>query len=257
MKISVITPAYNAAKFIEEVIGSVANQTYKDIEHIIVDGGSTDGTTAILQKHPHLKWISEPDKGVYDAMNKGIAMATGDWLYFLGSDDTLYSQDTFAFLNRKYAATFKGNDVVYGDVVYQEDFRASYQHRFFNRYKFDVININHQAIFYHKSVFQTYGNFNLTYFVYGDWEMNMRLFFKKEVKTCYVPVIIANYSILGLSNQKVDTFTQEKRKETLQKHVDGLGIKEQLQYQLFLTPNKTIVNKIARLYRKMLLRFCS
>ena len=91
MKISIITVSYNAAKTIEQTISSVVNQTYQDIEYIIIDGGSTDGTMDIIRKYEDriAYWISEPDKGIYDAMNKGIDVATGDYVYFLGADDRL------------------------------------------------------------------------------------------------------------------------------------------------------------------------
>lgn len=93
MKISIITVCYNSASTIEKTIKSVASQTYKNIEYIIVDGNSKDNTIDIIKKHENniTKWISEPDKGLYDAMNKGLALATGDLIGILNSDDTFYS----------------------------------------------------------------------------------------------------------------------------------------------------------------------
>jgi glycosyltransferase involved in cell wall biosynthesis len=88
LKVSIVTPSYNHGKYIEETIKSVMNQDYPNIEHIIVDGGSTDETLNILKKYPHLKWISEPDEGQSDAVNKGFKMATGDIIGWLNSDDT-------------------------------------------------------------------------------------------------------------------------------------------------------------------------
>lgn len=92
---SIITVVYNNRKDIERVITSVLNQTYDNIEYIIIDGGSTDGTVDIIKKYSdsNIKWISEPDKGIYDALNKGIAMATGDYIYVIGSDDYLYDNE--------------------------------------------------------------------------------------------------------------------------------------------------------------------
>lgn len=90
-KISIVTVSYNAVDTIEQTISSVVNQTYEDIEYIIIDGGSTDGTVDIIRKYEDriAYWVSEPDKGIYDAMNKGIDVATGDYIYFLGADDRL------------------------------------------------------------------------------------------------------------------------------------------------------------------------
>ena len=98
MKISLLTVCYNSAATIEKTIQSVAQQSYDEVEYIIVDGGSTDDTLAIIQRYPQVvsRWISEPDKGLYDAMNKGIALATGDLVGILNSDDTFYADDVLA-----------------------------------------------------------------------------------------------------------------------------------------------------------------
>jgi len=90
MKISVITPNYNCAEYLVEAIESVGNQTFKSIEHIVIDGASTDGSVDILKQYPHLTWKSEPDKGMNDAVNKGFKMSTGDILCYLNSDDFFY-----------------------------------------------------------------------------------------------------------------------------------------------------------------------
>ena len=98
MKISIITITYNSAKTLQRALDSIQSQTYKDIEHIIVDGASTDGTKEIIEtyaaKHPNVQWISEPDEGIYNAINKGIRLATGDVIGFLHSDDVLKSADS-------------------------------------------------------------------------------------------------------------------------------------------------------------------
>ena len=95
MKVSIVTATYNAAHTLRDTIESVLAQDYGDIEYIVVDGASTDGTLALLHSYEsrfdgRMRWVSEPDKGIYDAMNKGVKMATGDWIYFLGCDDYLY-----------------------------------------------------------------------------------------------------------------------------------------------------------------------
>ena len=120
MKISIITITYNSAKTVQRALDSVQNQHYSDIEHIIVDGASSDGTREIVEKyaadHKNVRYISEPDKGIYNALNKGIQMATGDVIGFLHSDDMLYSSDSIG----KIAASFENEsvDVVYGDLQY-------------------------------------------------------------------------------------------------------------------------------------------
>jgi glycosyltransferase involved in cell wall biosynthesis len=112
IKISIVTPSFNSAKFIEDCIQSVLNQNYPNFEHIIVDGCSTDGTVEILKKYPHLKWISEPDEGQSDALNKGFKMATGEIIGWLNADE-IYLPNIF----QNIANYFDLNkyDVIYGD----------------------------------------------------------------------------------------------------------------------------------------------
>jgi len=116
--ITIITVSYNAVKTIEDTILSVINQTYPNIEYIIIDGGSTDGTLDIIKKYQDkiTYWVSEPDKGIYDAMNKGTLKATGVWLNFMNAGDTFYDHQVLekVFKDKDWSNT----DVIYGDVVY-------------------------------------------------------------------------------------------------------------------------------------------
>ena len=116
--ITIITVAYNAVKDIENTILSVLNQTYPNIEYIIIDGGSTDGTLDIIKKYEDKisYWVSEPDKGIYDAMNKGTLKATGEWLNFMNAGDTFYNEQVLekVFKDNNWSDT----DVIYGDVIY-------------------------------------------------------------------------------------------------------------------------------------------
>lgn len=114
MKISIITVTYCAEATLERTLQSVAEQTYTDIEHLVIDGASKDGTLAIARRFPHVKVVSEPDRGLYDAMNKGIGLATGEFLCFLNAGDRLHSADTIA---RVAAAAESSTAVVYGDTA--------------------------------------------------------------------------------------------------------------------------------------------
>jgi glycosyltransferase involved in cell wall biosynthesis len=120
LKITIITVCYNSEKTIKTTLDSVANQTFKKIEHIIIDGKSSDKTISIVKKYPHIKKIiSEPDKGIYDAMNKGIKIATGDIIGFLNSDDFYSSNGVIS----KMAATFEevpSLDACYADLIYTD-----------------------------------------------------------------------------------------------------------------------------------------
>jgi len=112
-KISIVTPSFNSAKFIEDCIQSVLNQNYPNFEHIIIDGGSTDGTIEILKKYPHLKWISEPDEGQSDALNKGFKLASGDIIGWLNSDD-VYLSGTFNYIMDEFQRDLSSK-IIYGD----------------------------------------------------------------------------------------------------------------------------------------------
>jgi glycosyltransferase involved in cell wall biosynthesis len=116
MRISIITPSFNQAEFIEETIRSVRQQDHDAVEHIVMDGGSKDGTVEILRKYPHLRWVSEPDQGQSNAINKGFAMATGEIVAWLNSDD-FYERDVFGQINRYFMANPECM-VLYGDITF-------------------------------------------------------------------------------------------------------------------------------------------
>jgi len=118
LKVSIITPSFNQARFIEDAIRSVLGQTYPNIEHIVVDGGSTDGTLDILKRYgDRIRWISEPDEGQGDAVNKGLAMASGDIIGWLNSDDFYFDRDVFSHVVRLFNAN-PDVDLVYGGLAY-------------------------------------------------------------------------------------------------------------------------------------------
>ncbi|MDB5005919.1 MAG: glycosyltransferase [Mucilaginibacter sp.] len=191
--ISIITIVYNADKRLEQTILSVIKQSYGKIEYIIIDGGSWDQTIDIIKKYENKisYWKSEPDKGIYDAMNKGINVAKGEWIYFLGAGDILFDvlhKITPAFINK--------NTIYYGDV-YKLDELKVYNGRF-SGLKLAVKNICHQAIFYPRSVFKKFG-YNLKYKMQADHDLNMRCFGDSDFIFKYIPVIISLYEGAGIS----------------------------------------------------------
>jgi glycosyltransferase involved in cell wall biosynthesis len=195
--ISVITVVYNGAATLEATLQSIAAQTWQHVEYIIVDGGSTDGTLALIEKYKdHIaSWVSEPDKGVYDAMNKGIRMATGDFLYFLGSDDCFHDADVLQamFGNEPVEAV----DILYGDVV-----SPSYKSRYDGPFDYAKLlrrNVSHQAAFYRRTLFDRFGNYDLRYRMHADWEFNLRCFRDNTVRTKYKPVLVASFGAEGIS----------------------------------------------------------
>jgi len=204
--ISVITVVHDGERDLERAILSVTNQTYDNVEYIIIDGGSTDGTLDIIKKYDDVVdyWLSEPDKGVYDAMNKGIKHFHGDYVLFLGCDDSLF--DVF----HEAANLFDGSTTsYYGDVILSKN-KKSYDGRFFPL-KLFIKNIPHQAIFYSKHVFDEY-RFDCKYITVADYALNLKIFSNKRYGLEYIPKTMANYNNeYGLSSTLVDhEFSKDK-----------------------------------------------
>ncbi|GAB4036916.1 glycosyltransferase family 2 protein [Spirosoma jeollabukense] len=190
--VSIITVVYNAKSTLEDTIESVLGQKQDLFEYWIIDGGSTDGSIDIIQKYENqlAGWISEPDKGIYDAMNKGIDRAKGDWLYFLGADDLLVD----GILN-KITSQFKPSlKVVYGDVLYTTGgimrshigVRCLLENR-----------LHHQGAFYHKDLFDEF-RYNQKFSVAADYELTLRIYLQKQ-PTLYIPSIISVFASGGYS----------------------------------------------------------
>lgn len=167
--ITVVTVVYNGEKFLEETILSVINQTYDNVEYIIIDGGSTDGTLDLIRKYEHAidYWVSERDKGIYDAMNKGIALYSGEWINFMNAGDKFSSLDVLMQIDMSQMAD---DYILIGSVEYNSG------------KKFIALNspiylknpVHHQAAFYPRSLFMTLGFYSLSYKILADYEMNYR-----------------------------------------------------------------------------------
>jgi glycosyltransferase involved in cell wall biosynthesis len=210
--ISIIIPTYNSAYTINVCLASLASQTFRDFEIILVDGLSVDQTLSMItnffSKNPDLSHvlISEKDDGIFDAMNKGARLARGQWLYFLGSDDWLYSSDTLS----KVAGDLQQahcEDFVYGNV-WLDDTQEVYDGKFSLRTILKA-NICHQAIFVRKSLFEAIGPFDLNYPVHADWDFNVKVFLEKR-PTRYKNLLVVQYSNKGYSSQHRDLQFEEK-----------------------------------------------
>lgn len=207
-KISIITPTLNVSHLVEKMLMSVSSQTYPNIEHIIVDGDSSDGTLQLIKeyqkKYGIIKFISEKDTGVYHAMNKGLDLCTGSWIYFLGADDTFYADN---ILMELYSDGFFDEEaVVYGNVFVNGEAGWSrdshiYDGRF-DLQKLLIKNICHQGIFYPKSVISRAGYYNEKYSVTADWDYNLRCWTK--YKFLYADKIIAFFQAGGVSSKGGD-----------------------------------------------------
>lgn len=196
-KVTVITPTFNSEKHIERCLLSVANQAHSCKEHIIIDGVSDDETVLVVKRHmkqyPHIRLLSESDNGVYDAMNKGIDMSRGEWIYFLGSDDWLNDKAVFADVMR-YAGRV-GADILYGNVL----IKGKLYDGPFNCEKLTLRNVCHQAMFFRRSLFDRMGRYDLKYRVLADWVFNMRCFGDNDVTKVHIDRLVAEYSAGGFS----------------------------------------------------------
>lgn len=217
---SIVIPTYNSAGTIAACVESIVQQSFQDIEVLIMDGLSTDSTIEILEDFkrqlPSLKIKQEKDKGIYDAMNKGLDCAQGEYLYFIGSDDTLYDKDVlgniFKLLSPSQPKILYGNVRMQGSNQWVED-------GLIHAGEFDLKrllshNISHQAIFYHRSVFDKLGRYNTTYPIFADYDMNLRCF--ANYSFVYTDTIIANFKVGGASTGLADTaFDKDKLKNII------------------------------------------
>lgn len=191
MKISIITPSLNQGRFIEDTILSVQNQDYDNVEHIVMDGGSTDGTVDILKKYSHLKWISEPDSGQTNAGNKAIKISAGDIIGWLNSDD-LYFENIFS----EIASIFEINpqvSAIYGDYHWIDEdgnYIKKVRELSFSARRLLYFNcIPHPTVFLRKDVFDKVGLFREDFECSMDYEFWLRLHQKCEI--IHVPMFIA------------------------------------------------------------------
>ncbi|MFD0763435.1 glycosyltransferase family 2 protein [Mucilaginibacter lutimaris] len=201
--ISIIIPTYNSATILEDCLTSIFSQKEKRIQIIIIDGGSTDGTLDVIKKHQeHISyWVSEPDKGIYDAMNKGAKIANGKWVYFMGADDRLLHGFS------EMAALFTDEDTLYyGDVASNGEMLQGP----FSNYRLAKYCMNHQTIFYPARVFKKY-TYSMRYKVYADYALNLQVWGDRQIKKEYYPIKVVWYDLGGFSATNNDElFKKEK-----------------------------------------------
>jgi len=223
---SVVIVTYNAAATLQTCLDSIYSQTYPAIEIVVIDGASTDGTVAILQANNNLihYWRSEPDAGIYDAMNKSIKYLTGHWVYFLGADDELFKG--FSGL----AQELKQPDTVYYGRVISEGiptFPVS-------AYAFAKIGICHQAMIYPKSVFEKH-RFDTRYNISADYALNIQLFQSAEYHFEFKDYLVANFNDTGVSSLNTDTAFEQDRSAMVYKY---FGLKIWLRFLFWRLKNR-------------------
>lgn len=207
MKISIITPSYNSAATIARTINSVIAQNYSDLEYIIIDGVSTDDTAKIVSSYQNkinINFISEPDNGIYDAMNKGIKMASGDIVGILNSDDLFSGDDVLSTI----ADAFANNqaDIVYGDIQYFSDNpKKIIRYWETGEYKNSKLNngwtIPHPALFVKKTVYDLAGLYDSNFKIAGDYEFILRILKKHNFSLKYIPKVFVKMFAGGVSGR--------------------------------------------------------
>ena len=204
MKISVITVTYNSAKTLRRTLESVKAQDHPDIEHIVVDGASTDGTVELVKEFGIKNWISEQDEGMYDAINKGIKMATGEVIGILNSDDC-YSEETIL---SQVADAFSDDELeaIYGDIRFVQKHKGKtqryYSAKHFHPGKFAWGYMPpHPSFYARKATYEKLGGYQTDYTIAADYELLIRFLFTNRIKTRYLPLLMVDMLPGGLSNQ--------------------------------------------------------
>ena len=209
IKITIVTVCYNSVTTIRDTLESVALQSNNNFEHIIVDGGSTDGTVAVIRewkKHP-IRLVSEPDKGIYDAMNKGIRLATGDIIGILNSSDLYY--DSHVLENVSKVMSNLSIDACYADLIYVDQSNLKkiiryWKSCFFQKGLFQKGWVPpHPTFFVRRSIYEKYGLFDLNYSLAADFELMARLLERFQIRSVYVPRIFIKMRFGGVSNNSV------------------------------------------------------
>lgn len=211
MKISVITVTYNRAATIRDTIESVLKQTYTDYEYLVIDGGSQDETLDIIREmepqfEGKMRWISEKDKGMYDAINKGIRMATGNVVGIINSDDFYHRADIFSIINQSFEEN-RGVQAIYGDVRFVNPDNLEKTVRYYSskhwrpwRFRFGFMPA-HPTFFTYKENFEKYGYYQDDYHIAADYELLIRHLYKHQVPAKYIPVDFMKMRTGGRSTQ--------------------------------------------------------
>lgn len=207
MKVSIITATYNSSNSIKRTLDSIASQDYKNIEHIIIDGGSTDATLDIVKNHriQDAKIISEKDNGIYDALNKGLKIATGDIIGFLNSDDYFSTNCSVSTIVNVF--TNNNSDIVYGDLLYVTNTNLKEKIiRYWKSNQFKPQSLRfgwmppHPTVYCTKEIYDNYGHFNTNMNIAADYDFILRVFKQQNLKKTYIPKVIVNMQIGGASN---------------------------------------------------------
>ncbi|HCZ01544.1 MAG: glycosyl transferase [Rhodobacterales bacterium RIFCSPHIGHO2_02_FULL_62_130] len=229
MKITIITVVYNRAETIGQALESVASQSHGDVEHLVVDGASVDGTLEEIwaRKRPHMRVISEPDAGIYDALNKGIAAATGEVIGLMHSDDFFAHDEVLQDVARCFEET--GSDAVYGDLDYVS---ASDVTRIVRRWVSGEYTQRrlahgwmppHPALFVRREVIEAFGPYDTSYRIAADYEAILRWFGRGGITPTYLPEVLVKMRVGGESNRSIELILRKSREDYRALRSTGVG----------------------------------
>ena len=228
MKISIITVSYNSVDTIEDTIKSVISQDYSDVEYIIVDGASTDGTLGVINRYKeNIKTVvSESDKGMYDAMNKGIQLSSGDFIGILNSDDVYKDSNVLSLVVNSFEQNI---DAVYGDIEYVDRIDLNKRLRYLpaGEYKLNSFKWGwmppHPGFFIKKSKYVQFGLYLLGLGSSADYELMLRMVVKHQIKLNYIPKVITKMRMGGVSNQSFKNRLKANKNDSLAWKVNDLN----------------------------------
>jgi glycosyltransferase involved in cell wall biosynthesis len=228
MKVSVITAVYNNKQYLGDCIESVLAQSFRELEYIIIDGASTDGTLDIIKKYAGRisKWTSGPDSGIYDALNKGIKAATGDIIGFIHADD-IYAHDKV--LARVVSEMTQHNvDSCYGDLLYVDKKNTERIIRYWKsrHYREGLFQRGwmppHPTFFVRKEIYERHGSFNTDFRIASDYELMLRFLEKEKISTLYIPEVLIKMRVGGASNRTAKNIVLKTAEDYKAWNVNGL-----------------------------------
>ena len=239
MKLSIITINRNNAVGLEKTIKSVASQTYKEFEYIVIDGASTDGSVEVIKSHEsefaHLKWVSEPDKGIYNAMNKGLRMASGDYIQILNSADSLASEDV---IERMISALEQLNSpsILYGNMVkcFPDGHRVV--DKSFAGHEITMLGmyngtLNHDPTYIRRDLFEKYGYYDENLRIVSDWKWYLQAIVLGGEKPKYVDLDVTLFDMTGISeNANSKAMIRKERQGVLEELIPSVYLHDYEHY---------------------------
>lgn len=232
MKISLITVTYNSCITLKDTIESVRRQGLKELEYIIVDGGSADGTVELLSQSTDVvtRWISEPDKGIYDGLNKGVAMATGDLIGIIHADDVLAVSDTL----KSIISVYESNpfDLLYADLMYVSAENPDKVIRYWKSGLFEFQKLRkgwmppHPTVYFSRDVLNRVGYFDTTYAIAADYDWMLRCLSLPDIKVAYLPQVTVKMRLGGASNRSLKNLVKKSYEDykAIKRHsIGGIG----------------------------------